>query len=180
MGHLPTITSLGHRIVIMGPSNAGKSTLASALGQCLHLPVHHLDVYRHLPHTDWQQRDDADFQRLHDEAIASDAWIVEGNYSALLPQRLARATSVLVIDDSLVRRYWRYVWRTTQKRKRAGALPGNRDTIKWQMIHWIWHTRHSAKRTRERISRMDLPHHFVANQGELDALYDAWHLKRTR
>ena len=47
------LNALGQRIMVMGPSNAGKSTLATAIGRRLELPIVHLDQLNHLPNTDW-------------------------------------------------------------------------------------------------------------------------------
>jgi hypothetical protein len=84
------LDSFGRRIMICGPSNSGKSTLAAAIGRKLDLPVVHLDRLHHLPNSDWVKRPHDDFVRLHDAAIAGEAWVMEGNYSSLFPQRFAR------------------------------------------------------------------------------------------
>ncbi len=78
---------LGYLICIMGPSNSGKSTLADAIARKNETQAIHLDVLHDLPETDWVPRAFADFQRLHDTAITSERWVVDGNYSQLLPQR---------------------------------------------------------------------------------------------
>jgi adenylate kinase family enzyme len=94
------IDGLGVRICVMGPSGSGKSTLAEAIGRAKALPVVHLDRLRHEPGLHWQQRPDNVFADLHDEAIEADAWIIDGNYSQLLPQRLERATGLILLDAS--------------------------------------------------------------------------------
>ncbi|MEM7296380.1 MAG: hypothetical protein AAF330_07145 [Pseudomonadota bacterium] len=81
---VPELSSLGLRIVIMGPSNAGKSTLAIAISTKLGIPVVHLDQLRHLPDTDWVPRRDDEFLQLHDAAIEEEAWVMDGNYTALI------------------------------------------------------------------------------------------------
>ncbi|MEH3106737.1 MAG: hypothetical protein PGN09_05440 [Sphingomonas fennica] len=70
-------------------------------------------------------RPDADFAHLHDIAIAGDEWVIEGNYSALLPQRLARATGLILLDVPAAISLFRYV-------RRCG-----RDSVKWAMIRHI-------------------------------------------
>ena len=56
------IKSVGNRIMILGPSNAGKSTLALAISMKLDIPVMHIDQLQHLPNTDWKIRDEEDFK----------------------------------------------------------------------------------------------------------------------
>ncbi|WP_315858497.1 hypothetical protein [Rhizobium leguminosarum] len=104
--------SLGQRIAILGPSNAGKSTLAVALSKKLGIPAVHLDQLHHLPGTHWQSRPEAEFAALHDAAIHKERWIIEGSYSRLMPQRLARATGVIVITSNHWLRFFRYLKRT--------------------------------------------------------------------
>ncbi len=170
------IDEMGRRIVVMGPTNSGKSTLAVALGNKLGIPALHIDLFRHLPNTDWEQRPDGAFADLHDAAIAGPEWVMEGNYTKLLPQRLARATSIIVVDDHLWRRYWRYLRRTLGQVPRAGALEGGKDSIKWDMIHWLWHTRNAARASEHRALQSGLPYLFLRDQEELQALYKAWDL----
>ncbi|MGV0817785.1 hypothetical protein [Martelella sp. AMO21009] len=90
------LDSLGTRIVVLGPSNAGKSTLAVALSRKLDIAAIHLDQFQHLPNTDWKPRPEAEFARLHDDAIMGERWVMDGNYSRLMPQRLARATGAIL------------------------------------------------------------------------------------
>lgn len=178
MNEIPRLEALGRRIMILGPSNAGKSTLAVALGERLGIPCHHIDSFRHLPHTDWQQRPTAEFHALHDAVVDEAEWILEGNYSEVMPQRLNRATSILVIDAPLLTRYRRYFVRTLFQKHRAGMLEGARDSVKWVMVHWLWHTRRSAERYRAMALHSGLPHAFIRTPAELDALYAAWGLRR--
>ena len=85
------IPSLGPRICIMGPSNSGKSTLAWAIGTAYGLDIIHLD---HTPHTNWQPRPEEEFLKLHEEALEGEKWVMEGNYTRCLPQRLTCANRV--------------------------------------------------------------------------------------
>src|SRR5690349_8427597 len=112
MSDIPSLESLGRRIMICGPSTAGKSTLALALSRKLGIPAVHLDLLRHLPDTDWVQRTDAEFYRLHNEAIAADEWVMDGNYSNLFPQRLQRATGIVLIGHHRIPTLLRYLRRT--------------------------------------------------------------------
>ena len=176
MAPSPPLKAMGSRIVILGPSNAGKSTLCVALANKLAVSPVHLDQFRHLPGSDWQQRPDAEFHALHDEAIQADGWIMDGNYSVLLPQRLARATGIIIVDDHYTSRYARYLKRTLFEPERAGNLEGNRDSLKWNMIQWIWKTRHSSGRYVDLARDTGLPCVICHTLGEVRALYRLWQL----
>ena len=110
--HIPPLATLGRRIMVLGLTNSGKSTLAVALSDRLGVPPIHLDQLQHRPNTNWEQRPEAEFAALHDAAILAPEWIVDGSYSRVMPQRLARATGIIVVTDSLVIRYRRYFART--------------------------------------------------------------------
>lgn len=135
---LPTLDDLGPRIMICGTSNTGKSTLAVALGNHLGRPVVHLDRLRFEPHSDWVQRPDATFAALHREAVAGERWIIEGNYSLVIGERLARATGIILLGDHPWANLGRYLYRTLlQRDQRLGNLDGNRDSLKWGMVTWV-------------------------------------------
>lgn len=134
---MTTLQSLGSRICIFGPSNSGKSTLAQAISRKCGLPVVHLDQLFHLPHTDWLPRPEADFLNLHAAAIRHERWVMEGNYSRCMPERLERATGLILLDTSTATSLMRYLRRTCFERERAGALDGGKDSLKWEMIRHI-------------------------------------------
>lgn len=178
MTTFPALETLGRRIMVLGPTNSGKSTLAVAIGARLGIPAIHLDQFRHLPGTNWHQRPDAEFAALHDQAIARAEWVMDGSYSRLMPQRLARTTAIIVLDDSLAVRTARYFNRTLLQTQRAGGLEGNRDSLKWEMLTWLWKTRNKSQDARDLATRSGLPTVFCHNRRELDALYAAWDLER--
>ena len=132
-----TLDELGPRICIMGPSNSGKSTLANAIARTQGLDAIYLDQLYHLPHTNWLARPADEFTALHDAAVAGSRWVIEGNYSRLLPQRLERATGFILLDVPTVVSLYRYVRRCWRERDRPGALEGSLDSVKWDVIHHI-------------------------------------------
>lgn len=180
MQPVPPLAALGRRIVIMGPSNAGKSTLAAAISQQTGLPVVHLDQLHHQPNTDWQPRPAAEFHALQRAAIAQDSWIMDGNYSTLLPERLARATGAIVLDDNRWLRLARYFRRTLLQRRRVGNLEGNQDSIKWSMISWVLvGSRFNGARYRDVVSQTKLPAVFAHTMTDVRSLYEVWALSST-
>lgn len=174
-----TLDDLGTRICIMGPSNSGKSTLAGAIGRAKGLEVVHLDRLRHVPRTDWVPRPPDAFAALHDRAIAGDRWVIEGNYSWLLPQRLARATGFILLDVPTVTSLYRYVRRCWFERDRRGALDGGRDSVKWEMIrHIAITTRANRARYRTLIDGIGLPKVQIGSTDALASFYRANGLRR--
>lgn len=175
--HIPPLSAFGNRIMILGPTNAGKSTFTIALAHKLGVPAIHLDRYRHLPNTMYEQRPDADFKALHDEAAALEGWVMDGSYSAHFPVRLPRTTGIIVLDESYLTRNWRYVWRTVFQKDRPGGLEGNQDKLTLEMFRWLWTTRNRTAAVRAWVSASGKPHVLTRNTAETNALYRAWGLR---
>lgn len=179
MPEFPSLESLGNRIMICGPSNAGKSTLAAALGDRLGLPAVHLDQLYHLPGTDWVARPREEFIALHDAAISADGWVMDGNYAGRFPARLERATGIILLGGNRWANLLRYFRRTLFQRGRVGSLVGGRDSLKWSMIHWIM-VAVPAKRRQYRalFPTTGLPYIELRNLAALNRLYAEWGLTR--
>jgi adenylate kinase family enzyme len=173
------LDELGPRICILGPSNSGKSTLAVAIAAARGLEAIHLDQLHHLPHTDWVPRPADEFATLHDTAILSDSWVIEGNYTQLLPQRLARATGVLLLDVPTSVSLYRYVRRCWFERQRNGALAGGRDSVKWAMLHHIlFATRANRARYRRILEYIALPKALLDSSRAITDFYRRNDLRR--
>jgi len=100
------------RIVIVGCGGSGKSTLARRLGRRSICRSPHLDAFtttrtgNPLPPDEFAER-----QR---SLVASDRWLIDGNYASTLPIRLAAADTVIFLDlpayaclRNIARRRWR-------------------------------------------------------------------------
>lgn len=174
-----TLASLGPRVCILGPSGSGKSTLAQAIGQQRGMPVVHLDRFYHQLDSDWVPRPAGEFAALHDAAIGEPVWIMEGNYSLTLPQRLARATGVIVLDVSTARSLWRYVRRACFDAQRHGGLDSGRDSVKWHMIRHIWRsTPVNRRRYRALAATLEIPVVRLPSAHVVVAAYRSWQLSR--
>jgi adenylate kinase family enzyme len=175
-----SLESLGPRIMICGPSNAGKSTLARAIGRKLDRPVVYLDLLFHRPRTNWEPRPKAEFEALHEAAIAGECWVMEGNYFGTVPQRLARATGIVVLGSEPWRAVARYVRRTLfETRDRAGQLEGGIDRLNLALFHFILFEQ-PRKRQRDLgiLRAAGLPTVELTSMRDLQALYEAWGLRR--
>ena len=171
------LDDLGPRICILGPSNSGKSTLANAIGRARGLPPVHLDRLYHLPDSDWEPRPYADFLALHDDAIRAERWVMDGNYSRCLPQRLGRATGFILLDVATVTSLVRYLRRSWFERERCGGLEGGRDSVKWSMIRHIAVTcRANRRRYRQLYEDIGLPKIRLASARALAGFYLAENL----
>ena len=67
------------RIVVVGTTGSGKTTMAGRLSSRLGIPHTELDALNWGPN--WQTRPQEEFRTAVDEATRGEAWVVDGNYS---------------------------------------------------------------------------------------------------
>ncbi|ODT85663.1 hypothetical protein [Phenylobacterium sp. SCN 70-31] len=85
------------RVLIIGNSGGGKSTLARRLGVALNIPVIHLDVLFWKP--GWIEPDRTEFRADVDSAMAGEAWICDGNFGGTWDLRMPRADTIVWVDQ---------------------------------------------------------------------------------
>jgi adenylate kinase family enzyme len=139
------------RIVILGCSGSGKSTLAGRIGSRLGLPVHHLDSIFWQP--GWVEPDRDEFDAKVIRLALGERWVIDGNYSRTLPQRLARADTAIYLD------FKRYVclFRITRRvmtgygTSRADMAEGCPEQLDWAFLRYVWNF---PKNHRPRLMQM--------------------------
>ena len=146
------------RIVILGNSGSGKSTLARKLGAKLDLPVVHLDVLFYEP--GWKAGDVERFRQRVADALAGDAWIVDGNFLSFTGDlSLPQADTILWLQQprwlSLARAAWRCI--DPRARRRADLPKGCRDGLDRQTLTYIWTFERVASRNIEQVLAQVVP-----------------------
>lgn len=133
----PASISRARRIAIVGGCGAGKSTLARALGELLNLPVAHLDTHYWQP--GWVEVAGEAFDAAHDELIAADAWIIDGNYGRTQPTRFARADAIVLLDYNRLVLIWQVLrriraWHGRTRPDMGAGCPEQLD------LPFLWYT----------------------------------------
>jgi adenylate kinase family enzyme len=126
------------RILIVGNSGGGKSTLARKLGERLGLPVIHLDVLFWKP--GWVESDHAEFSARIVEALAAPAWICDGNFTGTFELRMSYADTIIWIDQPrllclvrAMRRVFIYPYGV-----RSDMAEGCREKVDFDFYRFIW------------------------------------------
>lgn len=126
------------RVIIIGCGGAGKSTLARALGEKTGLPVVHLDKLFWKP--GWVSVGQEEFDRIVDDQIAKDGWIMDGNFNRTLPKRLARCDTVIYLDFSRLACMMGVAKRiiTTYGTVRPDMGEGCPERFDLEFLKWVW------------------------------------------
>ena len=126
------------RVLVIGNSGGGKSTLARKLGAKLGLPVIHLDVL--FWRAGWVESDRDDYLARVMAALAAPAWICDGQFTSSFHLRMPLADTIVWIDQPralcLIRAIWRAV--TYRDGGRPDMAEGCREKIDFDFYRYIW------------------------------------------
>jgi adenylate kinase family enzyme len=157
------------RIVVVGTSGAGKTTLARRIAALLELPHIELDAIN------WQsgwrdltRHDPEEFVCRVDEAIKAEAWVVDGNYGPVRDRIWQRATHLVWLDYERPVIMARVISRTLFRAVlRIELWAGNRERWRHMLrpghpIRWAWSTWERCRReTAVRLARKECAHLMV-------------------
>ena len=116
------------RVAIIGVTGSGKSTLAAALSRRLDIPWVELDALFWEPA--WTPAPREVFRSRVAAALAGNAWVVDGNYSAVRDLVWVRADTVIWLDYPLPVILARLLWRILRRWwKREVLWHGNRERL---------------------------------------------------
>jgi adenylate kinase family enzyme len=93
------------RVVVIGNGGGGKSTLARRLAARLDRPCVEIDTLLWQP--GWRLTPVETYDAEHAHLIAQEQWIIDGlGRRESIPQRLSRATDIVLIDMPLWMHFW--------------------------------------------------------------------------
>jgi len=134
------------RIIVIGSSGAGKTTLAKELSVRLSIPHVELDALYH--QANWQPASDEDFLASVIAATNGDSWVLCGNYYSKIGQEIwPQADTIIWCNYSFGRVFWQLLHRTlTRGARRAELWNGNRERLSvlftkdsiilWMLQNW--------------------------------------------
>ena len=142
------------RVSIVGVPGSGKSTIGRRLATSLDVPFIELDAIVHQP--GWRELPQDEFRARVSAVIASERWVVEGNYPAVQDLVWQRADSVVWLDlprPVVIRRLVARTLRRTLTRERLWndnreplsnlyRLDPERNIIRWA---WVKHGEYIAR-----------------------------------
>lgn len=115
------------RVVIVGTTGAGKTTLGRALAGKLGAILIELDALYWLP--EWTPA--PNFAEQVEAALEAKRWVVDGNYREVQPHVFAYADTLIWLDYSFGTKFWQLVKRTCRRAFTREALwNGNTETLR--------------------------------------------------
>jgi adenylate kinase family enzyme len=137
------------RVVVIGMSGAGKSTVARRLAALLDAPNVELDALYWGP--GWTRRPQfRDDVRL---AAQGGRWVIDGNYESTRELVWPRATTVVWLNLSFAHVFWRVLRRTLRRISRGEVLwGGNRESMarsfcsRESILWWVLTMYHQRRR----------------------------------
>lgn len=140
---------IGERVIVVGSTAAGKTTLARRLVDCLGYPHIEMDALHW--DSDWMEA--PDFVEKVDAATGGERWVMDGNYSKARSVAWSRADMIVWLDYPLWLLLWRVTWRSFGRSLRREVLwNGNRESLfklfftKNSMYYWVVKTYWRRKR----------------------------------
>ncbi len=139
------------RVIVVGTSCSGKTTLARRIAEVLDLPHVELDAVFWGP--DWSECPTEEFREAVRERVESDGWVVDGNYSKVRDILLSRATDAVWLNYSFPVVFGRALSRTCRRIiSREELFGGNRETFgksffsRESILWWVIQTHSGRKR----------------------------------
>ncbi|MBB3453287.1 adenylate kinase family enzyme [Rhizobium sp. BK313] len=134
-----SILKNAERVLVIGCSGTGKSTLAQAIARLRGLTYVSMDrdIFWQ---PGWKLRPRQESIALMEQAVAGPRWIIDGNSPSTLPLRLPRTDIVLwrrptrwVALSGVVRRWLRF-----RGQVRPEMAPGCPEQLDWVFFRYIW------------------------------------------
>ncbi|WP_245419923.1 hypothetical protein [Phyllobacterium salinisoli] len=118
-----------HRIMIIGGSGSGKTSLAREISRITKLPIVHIDWFYYDP--GWQLRK---HDLVHQDVIQvanQPEWIMEGNHTKSMEYRASLADMIIFLDIATSIRLVRTIRRSLQYRglNRPDMADGCKDVL---------------------------------------------------
>ena len=106
------------RILVVGPTASGKTTVARRLSEQFYLPHVELDVLHWGPNWTIQE----DFLVQVERTIEGDTWVIEGDYVRAIRKAWPRADLVVWLDDPFATVLYRLLRRTLMRQSRSERI----------------------------------------------------------
>lgn len=127
------------RILLVGCSGGGKSTLARILGKFKNSPPIHLDQEFWLP--GWQEPVRQEFRAKVEKIVKRQTWVIDGTFGRILDITIPQADLILFVDLPREICLYRAIVRMIKSKlgeKRLDMAKGCEEKIDFEFYRYIW------------------------------------------
>lgn len=158
------------KILVIGFSASGKTTFSDRLSKILNIEVMHLDTYHFLDN--WVERDNDEFEKIVNEFISKDDYIVEGNYTGIAKKRFEEADIVFYFGFNRfkclygqIRRYFKY-----KNKVRDEYITDCKEKMDIEFIKWILYKGRTKKKKKHflQITNNAKEHYIFKNRRQVN------------
>ena len=155
----------------MGSSGSGKTHFAARLAAQRGCPHIELDALNWLP--GWLERSREDFRARVADAVAADAWVLDGNYGKARDLVWARAETVIFLDYPFWLVFGRLLRRSLSRGLRRQTLwSGNQESLRLAFLSRDSILLYTLRTFRRRRDLIRAARHDPANQRLEFILFD--------
>jgi adenylate kinase family enzyme len=139
LGRAASILAKANRILVIGCSGGGKSTLSQKLAQ--HFGLRYISIDRDifwLP--GWKERPRPEQRQIIAEMVAEESWIMDGSNPSTFDLRLPRTDLIIWVRVSRFVCIWSVCkrWLTFFGRTRPEMAAGCIEKLDWAFVRFIW------------------------------------------
>lgn len=126
------------KIMVLGCSGAGKSTISFKLSDHFQLPIFHMDQL--FWKSGWVESEREEWIAKHEKIMKLPAWVIDGNYHSTMDERLEHTDLIIYMD--LPR--WMCLWGVIKRRiqyqgkARPEMNEGCKERINWEFFKYVW------------------------------------------
>lgn len=127
------------RILVIGCSGGGKSTITRELSKRFALPAVHLDTYFWQP--GWVMTPKDRWQSVVADLAAQDEWVMDGTFDSSFNVRFPRADHIIWVRQSRCLCLWRAILRVfkyDRVRRRPDMAEGCEESFDLEFYRYIW------------------------------------------
>jgi adenylate kinase family enzyme len=127
------------KILVIGCSGGGKSTLTRALSEKLNLPPIHLDMHFWQPN--WTETPADEWHKKISKLIKADKWVMDGTFSSSFNLRFPVADKIIFLNLPTILCLWRAITRVfkySRKSSRPDMALGCHEKMDLDFYKYIW------------------------------------------
>ena len=132
---------VGKKILVIGVTGSGKTTLSKDLSR--RLGLHHVELDSLHWGPNWTAAEEGIFRERVQTALSRNDWVCDGNYKAVREVVWPQADTIIWLEYPLTLIFWRLFWRSIRRIiKRETLWNGNRESFAAQFLNkeslFIW------------------------------------------